>query len=233
MDSHRFEHFARALDRSASRRRVLGALAGGAALLGAASALAKGRQQGTGVQSLARPGQQKVTLCHQGHTIMVAAPAVAAHLAQGDTLGSCSGVSGNWLNVALLLQNYRPAAVQVRLWKAIDTDETIIYAPFTAWQTLAGKPASGPEGSLAFVENLHGFVAELTTGHVIEIVNPLLGFPHLAIREGQWGRRGWDGRGATLINQGFAVGETASAPGFHVQRVDDTATHKQFVVNLV
>jgi hypothetical protein len=38
---------------------------------------------------------QKVTLCHNGHTISVAQPAVAAHLAQGDTLGPChSAVAG-------------------------------------------------------------------------------------------------------------------------------------------
>jgi hypothetical protein len=33
--------------------------------------------------------EEKVTLCHNGHTITVAASAVAAHLAQGDTLGAC------------------------------------------------------------------------------------------------------------------------------------------------
>jgi hypothetical protein len=224
-----------ALGRAASRRDAVGFVAGGflALVSATASARAKGRRQQKGVQSPPGQGQPKVTLCHQGHTIVVAEPAVAAHLAQGDTLGPCTDISGGWLNVALFLQNFRPAAVQVRLWKAIDTDETLIYALFTDWQTLPGNPAAGPPGALAFVEDLHGFVAELTTGHVIEVANPLLGFPHLAVREGQWGRRGWDGRGATLIDQGFAIGETANAPGFHVQRVDDTATHKQFVVNLV
>lgn len=34
-------------------------------------------------------GQAKVTLCHEGNTITVAEPAVAAHLAHGDTLGPC------------------------------------------------------------------------------------------------------------------------------------------------
>lgn len=31
----------------------------------------------------------KVTLCHNGHTIVVAKPAVQAHLNQGDTIGAC------------------------------------------------------------------------------------------------------------------------------------------------
>ena len=34
---------------------------------------------------------QKVTLCHKGRTISVPEPAVAAHLAHGDTLGPCPG----------------------------------------------------------------------------------------------------------------------------------------------
>jgi len=31
----------------------------------------------------------KVTLCHKGHTIRVAKSAVRAHLAHGDSLGAC------------------------------------------------------------------------------------------------------------------------------------------------
>ncbi|MGZ4020066.1 MAG: Kazal-type serine protease inhibitor domain-containing protein, partial [Flavisolibacter sp.] len=38
---------------------------------------------------LSMAGQKKVTICHKGHTITVGAPAVAAHLAHGDTLGPC------------------------------------------------------------------------------------------------------------------------------------------------
>jgi hypothetical protein len=35
-------------------------------------------------------GHHKVALCHKGHTIRVAQPAVKAHLRHGDTLGACS-----------------------------------------------------------------------------------------------------------------------------------------------
>jgi hypothetical protein len=35
-------------------------------------------------------GQQKVVLCHKGHTLEVAEPAVQAHLNHGDSLGPCS-----------------------------------------------------------------------------------------------------------------------------------------------
>ena len=35
-------------------------------------------------------GQQKVMICHKGHTLEVAEPAVQAHLNHGDSLGPCS-----------------------------------------------------------------------------------------------------------------------------------------------
>ncbi len=35
-------------------------------------------------------GQQKVTICHKGHTLEVAEPAVQAHLNHGDSLGPCN-----------------------------------------------------------------------------------------------------------------------------------------------
>jgi hypothetical protein len=39
-------------------------------------------------------GQEKVTLCHKGHTITVGAPAQEAHLNHGDTLGACVLTTG-------------------------------------------------------------------------------------------------------------------------------------------
>ena len=35
-------------------------------------------------------GQEKVTICHEGHTITVGAPALAAHKGHGDTEGACA-----------------------------------------------------------------------------------------------------------------------------------------------
>jgi hypothetical protein len=34
-------------------------------------------------------GKNKVAICHKGHTIRVAQPAVKAHLKHGDRLGTC------------------------------------------------------------------------------------------------------------------------------------------------
>lgn len=41
----------------------------------------------------AQYGQPKVTICHKGHTITIAEPALPAHLRHGDTVGAC-GVAG-------------------------------------------------------------------------------------------------------------------------------------------
>lgn len=35
-------------------------------------------------------GQEKVTLCHKGKTITVAAPAAKGHMKHGDTVGPCA-----------------------------------------------------------------------------------------------------------------------------------------------
>ena len=34
-------------------------------------------------------GKDKVSLCHNGHTITVAVPAISAHILHGDTIGFC------------------------------------------------------------------------------------------------------------------------------------------------
>jgi hypothetical protein len=41
------------------------------------------------VEGTTQAVQARVTICHKGHTITVAQPAVAAHLRHGDTLGAC------------------------------------------------------------------------------------------------------------------------------------------------
>ena len=47
------------------------------------AALAKDPKPGKG------KGREKVTICHKGHTIRIAKPALPAHLRHGDTPGSC------------------------------------------------------------------------------------------------------------------------------------------------
>jgi len=40
-------------------------------------------------------GQEKVTICHKGHTITVGAPAVPAHVRHGDVEGACAAEDGS------------------------------------------------------------------------------------------------------------------------------------------
>jgi hypothetical protein len=98
MDPTRFDRLVRSLAQPASRRRALGALLGGAALASRLAGLAgadgvaaaKRRKAVPGAGNGPRPA--KVLLCHQGHPIEVAEPAVPAHLNHGDTLGPCGGL---------------------------------------------------------------------------------------------------------------------------------------------
>jgi hypothetical protein len=141
--------------------------------------------------------------------------------------------AGGWLNVALYIHNLRPTAVAVRQWKTIGFDDIIRWGPMTDWLPIEGRTGAEPEHFIDFVSDLKGFVVEINTGHVIEVRNALLDFlPRLEILEGGWSEHGWHPRGKTLINQGFFEWEIARAPGFGVQRLNDTPTHKQFLVDL-
>jgi hypothetical protein len=48
------------------------------------------KQDGGGLVQGGGLGQEKVTLCHKGHTITVGQPAQAAHLNHGDAEGACT-----------------------------------------------------------------------------------------------------------------------------------------------
>jgi hypothetical protein len=78
MDADRFDTLTRALTQGApSRRAVLRGLV-------AAAGLSLSRRPGVGAAR-----QEKVTVCHKGRLIEVAAPAVQAHVGHGDTVGFC------------------------------------------------------------------------------------------------------------------------------------------------
>jgi hypothetical protein len=84
MDGQRFDRLTVALAGGVSRRTVLRALLGG--LLGGVAG---------GHTATAARGKDRVVICHRSRggaktrTITVAAPAVAAHLSHGDTIGEC------------------------------------------------------------------------------------------------------------------------------------------------
>src|SRR5215204_535224 len=81
MDGRRFDSLARLAAETGSRRSLVRGFA--AAAFGAA--LGSG-----GIRAAsAKPRDEKVTICHKGTTITVAARAVPAHLAHGDSAGEC------------------------------------------------------------------------------------------------------------------------------------------------
>ena len=142
--------------------------------------------------------------------------------------------SGGWRNVNLYIHNRRSAAVAVRQWQMIGVDDAIKWGLVTDWLTIEGTSASGPEHFHDFVTDIKRFAVEINTGHVIDVANPLLQIePSLLLGVGGWTNLGWSPVGATLINKEFVEWETAKSPGFEVQRLNDTPTHKQFQVNLV
>ncbi|MFN8593191.1 MAG: hypothetical protein U0031_17175 [Thermomicrobiales bacterium] len=147
--------------------------------------------------------------------------------------GKASRAGDQWRNVAVFVHNYRASAVSVRQWKTIGADEIIRWGPMTDWQTIEAKPATGREHFIDFVEDLKGFALAFNTGHVLEVGNPLLGFPWVMLGSGGWSRNGWDPQGTTLIDAKLSEWEVISTPGFTVQRLGDTDTHKRFLVNLV
>ena len=98
MEAKRFDLLARGCAGDTSRRQVLGRLLGATAALLTGATLAgsdvarakKGKGKAKGHGKGKKNGQPKVALCHNGHTIRVAAPAVDAHLQQGATEGACA-----------------------------------------------------------------------------------------------------------------------------------------------
>jgi hypothetical protein len=108
MDSRQFDELVARLRAAASRRSALQGLVGGAlAAVGVTSVAdakpgkgkrkghgkgkGKGKGKSNGNGNGNGKGQEKVTICHKGHTITVGAPAVKAHLKHGDSIGPCYG----------------------------------------------------------------------------------------------------------------------------------------------
>ncbi len=102
MKNQALDRFARGLTSVRSRRQALALLVGTGVVVGLGEAEArkrgkhkgkhKGNGKGKGKGNGKGNGQEKVTICHKGQTITIARPAVAAHLAHGDTEGACAPV---------------------------------------------------------------------------------------------------------------------------------------------
>lgn len=86
MDDQRFDELTRVLGRANLNRRGL--------IGGTATAFLAVLAKAVAPRVAAAKGQARVTICHKGREIEVAAAAVPAHLAHGDHLGACSEVPG-------------------------------------------------------------------------------------------------------------------------------------------
>jgi hypothetical protein len=136
------------------------------------------------------------------------------------------------LDVALSIHNFRSEVIVIHAW----TDTGKYPFPWVALggpHALAAKPQSGPESSVEFVENVDSIGVGTGDHYVINVFNPAIGYPGVQIGTGDWGALGWEPQGETLLSTGLAEGETARISGFEAKRLNDTATHKQFQVNLV
>ena len=139
---------------------------------------------------------------------------------------------GQILDVLLYVHNLRGANVSLRAWRMIDS-EMIAWEPASEIITLPAKPGSGPEPFHDFVFDVTHLAVSIDAGHVIEVGNPWLGFPWAFLATGTWGQQGWNQDGQQIFRQGFAEWESKSVPGFVLQRLSDSATHKRFLLNLV
>ena len=139
--------------------------------------------------------------------------------------------SGQILDVLLYVHNRRSTSVSLRAWRMIDS-EIIAWEPASETITLPAKPASGPEPFHDFVFDVAHLAVVIGADHVIEVGNPFIGYPWAFLATGGWGQDGWQ-KGQQLFRQGFAEGESATVGAFNVQRLNDSATHKRFQLNLV
>ena len=69
-------------------------------------------------------GKNKVTVCHNGHTIKIAQPAVAAHLRHGDTLGTCAAAKAKNAKAAAAKAKAAAAKAKHEAAKAAATENT-------------------------------------------------------------------------------------------------------------
>ncbi len=133
--------------------------------------------------------------------------------------------------VALYVHNLTSTEVAVREWVFLGEPST--WKLKRDWQTIPGKPASGPEHFVDLVDEGLQVVAELNTGHIIWGGNRPIGFPWMTIGTGGWTADGWKPKGTTLLDRSFAEGDRFVAGNFMVERLNDSDDYKQFLIYLI
>lgn len=133
--------------------------------------------------------------------------------------------------VSLSIHNLLSTPVAVREW--VNQFEPAGWKLTKDWQTIEGKPTTGPEHVLDLTDGGLQVVAELNSGHIILGGNRPIGFPFLVIGKGGWTADGWNPQGETLLDKSFAEGDRFVAGNFMAERLDDSDDFKRFVIYLV
>jgi hypothetical protein len=133
--------------------------------------------------------------------------------------------------VSLSIHNMLSTPVAVREW--VNQFEPAGWKLTKDWQTIEGKPTTGPEHVVDLVDAGIQVVAELNTGHIILGGNRPIGFPWLTIGKGGWSADGWKPQGETLLDRSFAEGDRFVAGSFVAERLEDSDDYKRFVIYLV
>lgn len=111
-------------------------------------------------------GNEKVTVCHNGHSITIGAPAVPAHLRHGDSLGPCGGATPT--EAAVATTTGTAEATPTETPTATPTGSPEVTSTDTPTVTPTDTPAGGLTTTLG-ANGQNGSVAVCHNGHTIDI----------------------------------------------------------------
>jgi hypothetical protein len=141
-------------------------------------------------------------------------------------------------NMAIFVHNYRSVPVQVQGWQAHATtrSDDIWYKRGNDWDwsTIPAIGADGSHSHKEFVGDEKALAVQIGTDRVVSGWNFLLAPPSAEILTGGWSSKHGADRDAERLasSEQFWQGDTISAPGIKITRVDDLDKHLLYSVDL-
>ena len=148
-------------------------------------------------------------------------------------------------DVAIYVHNLRNVPIQVQGWQGHSTgpnpggdwympEDLPDHHSSWEWSTIAAKPATGREYFKDFVASEVRLAVQLGPAHVVIAYNDWASPGSAEILSGGWdAKHGWNPKGEVLARDDkMRVDDAIEARLIHVQRLHDTATHQQYLVNL-
>ena len=144
-------------------------------------------------------------------------------------------------NIAFTVRNFRPVAVQVQGWEVNQANDAYVVPTDWDWITLAALPAAGPAqpATRELVGASFQLVVRIGTNRLVWALNhgprPFRNgeLPDVLIGVGGWDAKGWNPRGVVRTESDpLDSGRSISADGIKVTRIDDSATHLRFTIDL-